>query len=274
MHVFWFIFTFYILLIAINFIFMFNISNRGSQNRLARASIFIGPDLHLINNNTFFDGIQRLTLISKGLKQKEYTEQLSRIDLCCGSINFGREGMGIRKNFRSKRPSLEELLRSSVQNLVTATAHRWSISIELRMAVFRLAQQPYDCITNNKEWVDRDIEQVFLSIDAGHKDLKEYDLAKIIIAKRKSRHNLPKPMISRIASVVAEIGEACEKWGAFQVIYPGLPLELHAKFELAMKKFFAQPPEEKRKLRKDIGGVKPYDYGYEEFAKNLGVKYN
>ncbi|KAK2987974.1 hypothetical protein RJ640_011237, partial [Escallonia rubra] len=36
-----------------------------------------------------------------------------------------------------------------------------------------------------------------------------------------------------------------------------------------MKKFFAQPTEEKRKLRKDIGGVKPYDYGYEEFAKNV-----
>ncbi|KAK2981903.1 hypothetical protein RJ640_000949 [Escallonia rubra] len=71
------------------------------------------------------------------------------------------------------------------------------------------------------------------------------------------------------ASVVAEIGEACEKWGAFQVINHGLPLELHAKFELAMKKFFAQPTEEKRKLRKDIGGVKPYDYGYEEFAKNV-----
>ncbi|KAK2976644.1 hypothetical protein RJ640_008180, partial [Escallonia rubra] len=72
-----------------------------------------------------------------------------------------------------------------------------------------------------------------------------------------------------IAAVVAEIGDACEKWGAFQVVNHGVPLELHAKFELAMKKFFAQPTEEKRKLRKDIGGVTPYDYGYEEFAKNL-----
>ncbi|KAK2976646.1 hypothetical protein RJ640_008182 [Escallonia rubra] len=78
---------------------------------------------------------------------------------------------------------------------------------------------------------------------------------------------------SSTASVVAEIGEACEKWGAFQVINHGLPLELHAKFELAMKKFFAQPTEEKRKLRKDIGGVKPYDYGYEEFAKNACEAY-
>ncbi|KAK2981904.1 hypothetical protein RJ640_000950 [Escallonia rubra] len=69
-----------------------------------------------------------------------------------------------------------------------------------------------------------------------------------------------------IAAVVAEIGDACEKWGAFQVVNHGVPLELHAKFELAMKKFFAQPTEEKRKLRKDIGGVTPYDYGYEEEA--------
>ncbi|KAK2977647.1 hypothetical protein RJ640_015868 [Escallonia rubra] len=72
-----------------------------------------------------------------------------------------------------------------------------------------------------------------------------------------------------IAAVVAEIADACEKWGAFQVVNHGMPLELHAKFELAMKKFFAQPTDEKRKLRKDIGGVKPYDYGYEEFAKNV-----
>ncbi|KAK2993004.1 hypothetical protein RJ640_004516 [Escallonia rubra] len=72
-----------------------------------------------------------------------------------------------------------------------------------------------------------------------------------------------------VSGVVAEIAEACEKWGAFQVINHGLPLEVHAKFELAMKKFFAQPTEEKRKLRKDIDGGKPYDYGYEEFSKNV-----
>ncbi|KAK2988839.1 hypothetical protein RJ640_015867 [Escallonia rubra] len=74
-----------------------------------------------------------------------------------------------------------------------------------------------------------------------------------------------------IGTVVAEISEACEKWGAFQVINHGLPLELHAKFELAMKKFFAQPAEEKRTLRKDIGGVKPYDYGEvcEEYGQEM-----
>ncbi|KAK2969900.1 hypothetical protein RJ640_009846 [Escallonia rubra] len=60
--------------------------------------------------------------------------------------------------------------------------------------------------------------------------------------------------------MVAEIGEACEKWGAFQEINQGLPLELHVKFELAMKKFFAQSTKEKRKLRKDNGDVKTTFY--------------
>ncbi|KAK2994224.1 hypothetical protein RJ640_006844 [Escallonia rubra] len=71
------------------------------------------------------------------------------------------------------------------------------------------------------------------------------------------------------AGVVAEIGDACEKWGVFQVINHGVPLELHERFELAMKKFFAQPLVEKRKMRKDIDPLNPYDYGYEEFSKKV-----
>ncbi|KAK2975760.1 hypothetical protein RJ640_006847 [Escallonia rubra] len=61
---------------------------------------------------------------------------------------------------------------------------------------------------------------------------------------------------SNPAGVVAEIGKACEKWGVFQVVNHGVPLELQAKFDLVMKQFFAQPVEEKRKLRKDIDVAK------------------
>ncbi|KAK2988872.1 hypothetical protein RJ640_000075 [Escallonia rubra] len=68
-------------------------------------------------------------------------------------------------------------------------------------------------------------------------------------------------IVGSTTTMVAEIGEACEKWGAFQEINQGLPLELHAKFELAMKKFFAQSTKEKMKLRKDNEDVKTYDYG-------------
>ncbi|KAK2973384.1 hypothetical protein RJ640_022567 [Escallonia rubra] len=72
-----------------------------------------------------------------------------------------------------------------------------------------------------------------------------------------------------IAGLLGEISNACEKWGVFQVINHGVPLELHAKFELVVKEFFKQPSDEKRKLRKDIDAVNPYDYGYEEFAENV-----
>ncbi|KAK2978969.1 hypothetical protein RJ640_017533 [Escallonia rubra] len=71
------------------------------------------------------------------------------------------------------------------------------------------------------------------------------------------------------AYLVAEIRDACENWGVFQVINHGVPLELQAKFELVMKKFFAQPVAEKRKLRKDVDVENPYDYGYEEFVENV-----
>ncbi|KAK2993003.1 hypothetical protein RJ640_004515 [Escallonia rubra] len=109
-----------------------------------------------------------------------------------------------------------------------------------------------------------------------HFRLPKYPDQKVVIAMAQSvaalgqANDIPVVDLSgSISSVVAEIAEACEKWGGFQVINHGVPLEVHGKFELAMKKFFAQPTEEKRKLRKDIGGGKPYDYGYEEFSKNV-----
>ncbi|XP_057966528.1 jasmonate-induced oxygenase 2-like [Malania oleifera] len=56
---------------------------------------------------------------------------------------------------------------------------------------------------------------------------------------------------SAIAGLVAEIGEACENWGFFQVINHGVPAEIRERIENAAREFFAQPAEEKRKVRKD-----------------------
>ncbi|KAJ6409664.1 hypothetical protein OIU84_009208 [Salix udensis] len=51
--------------------------------------------------------------------------------------------------------------------------------------------------------------------------------------------------------VVSKIGEASKKWGFFQVINHGVPLELRQKIEKVAKEFFDQPMEEKRKVKRD-----------------------
>ncbi|GAY36181.1 hypothetical protein CUMW_279440 [Citrus unshiu] len=70
-----------------------------------------------------------------------------------------------------------------------------------------------------------------------------------------------------IDDLVVEIGNACKTWGFFQVINHGVPLEKRQKVEDAMRKFFAQPLEEKRKVRKDE--KKAVGYYDNEHTKNV-----
>ncbi|XP_022746533.1 protein DMR6-LIKE OXYGENASE 1-like [Durio zibethinus] len=63
---------------------------------------------------------------------------------------------------------------------------------------------------------------------------------------------------SSLDSLVSEIGNACKDWGFFQVINHGVPLEQRQKLEEVSRKFFAQPLEEKVKIRKDEGKVLGY----------------
>lgn len=67
--------------------------------------------------------------------------------------------------------------------------------------------------------------------------------------------------------VVSKIGEACKKWGFFQVINHGVPLELRQKIEKVAKEFFDQPMEEKRKVKRDE--VNPMGYHDGEHTKNI-----
>ncbi|XP_062019198.1 protein DMR6-LIKE OXYGENASE 2-like [Rosa rugosa] len=54
-----------------------------------------------------------------------------------------------------------------------------------------------------------------------------------------------------IEGVVREIGNACKEWGFFQVINHGVPLEKLQRIQAAARKLFAQPLEDKRKIRRD-----------------------
>ncbi|XWS54847.1 hypothetical protein CRYUN_Cryun10bG0124700 [Craigia yunnanensis] len=72
---------------------------------------------------------------------------------------------------------------------------------------------------------------------------------------------------SALDSVVSEIGKACKDWGFFQVINHGVPLEQSQKIEKASRKFFAQPLEEKVKIRRDE--VKVLGYYDTEHTKNV-----
>ncbi|KAL5562499.1 hypothetical protein UlMin_032246 [Ulmus minor] len=75
------------------------------------------------------------------------------------------------------------------------------------------------------------------------------------------------PDQAAIDELVREIGSACKEWGFFQVINHGVPLEKRWKIELAARKFFAQPLEEKRKVRRDE--VKVLGYYDAETTKNV-----
>ncbi|KAE8723762.1 hypothetical protein F3Y22_tig00011761pilonHSYRG00147 [Hibiscus syriacus] len=60
------------------------------------------------------------------------------------------------------------------------------------------------------------------------------------------------------ASLVSDIGDACKKWGFFQVINHGVPLKKREKLEKATREFFYQPLEEKVKVRRDEMRVSGY----------------
>ncbi|WOG82206.1 hypothetical protein DCAR_0101368 [Daucus carota subsp. sativus] len=73
--------------------------------------------------------------------------------------------------------------------------------------------------------------------------------------------------ISDTQLVVSQIGHACENWGFFQVINHGVPVKLREKLESASRSFFAQPKEEKLKVKRDE--LNPFGYYDTEHTKNV-----
>ncbi|XP_020534912.1 protein DOWNY MILDEW RESISTANCE 6 isoform X2 [Jatropha curcas] len=60
------------------------------------------------------------------------------------------------------------------------------------------------------------------------------------------------------SDLVEKVGNACKDWGFFQVINHGVPLEKREKIFDASARFFAQPLEEKNKVRRDAKKVLGY----------------
>ncbi|XP_021731698.1 protein DMR6-LIKE OXYGENASE 2-like [Chenopodium quinoa] len=73
--------------------------------------------------------------------------------------------------------------------------------------------------------------------------------------------------INNIGVLIAEIGNACEKWGFFQVINHGVPQEKLERLEVTGRKFFALPQEEKRKVGR--GEANPIGYYDSEHTRNV-----
>lgn len=70
-----------------------------------------------------------------------------------------------------------------------------------------------------------------------------------------------------LQALVAEIGNACQNWGFFQVINHGVPSKCRQKIESASRKFFCLPKEEKKALSRDE--TNPYGYYDTEHTKNV-----
>ncbi|KAK6159393.1 hypothetical protein DH2020_006707 [Rehmannia glutinosa] len=71
-----------------------------------------------------------------------------------------------------------------------------------------------------------------------------------------------------LANLVAEIGDACENWGFFQVINHGVPLEVRERIELASREFFALSKEEKKKVSRNEVNL----FGYSDFEITKSVR--
>ncbi|KAK1414476.1 hypothetical protein QVD17_30221 [Tagetes erecta] len=67
--------------------------------------------------------------------------------------------------------------------------------------------------------------------------------------------------------LVDQIRDACTNWGFFQVINHGVRLESREKLHSASKRFFDQPVEEKKKVRRDEAN--PLGYYDTEHTKNV-----
>ncbi|KAI3922084.1 hypothetical protein MKX01_005773 [Papaver californicum] len=78
------------------------------------------------------------------------------------------------------------------------------------------------------------------------------------------------PLIDRFPSaykIATKIGSVCKEWGFFHVIIHGVPFDLQQRVEVAVKKFFGLPSEEKRKVQRDE--VNPLGYYDTEYTKNI-----
>ncbi|CAD5323497.1 unnamed protein product [Arabidopsis thaliana] len=70
-----------------------------------------------------------------------------------------------------------------------------------------------------------------------------------------------------VQNVISEIGDACEKWGFFQVLNHGVPSDARQRVEKTVKMFFDLPMEEKIKVKRD--DVNPVGYHDGEHTKNV-----
>lgn len=72
---------------------------------------------------------------------------------------------------------------------------------------------------------------------------------------------------SALETLVAEIGNACDNWGFFQVINHGVPLHFRSKIDSVSREFFALSKEEKKEVGRDEKN--PLGYYDTEHTKNV-----
>ncbi|GJT32830.1 DMR6-like oxygenase 2-like protein [Tanacetum coccineum] len=70
-----------------------------------------------------------------------------------------------------------------------------------------------------------------------------------------------------VQDLIGEVRDACKNWGFFQVFNHGVPLESREKLFSVSKRFYDQPMEEKRKVRRDEAN--PQGYYDTEHTKNV-----
>ncbi|WOL08974.1 Isopenicillin N synthase [Canna indica] len=75
------------------------------------------------------------------------------------------------------------------------------------------------------------------------------------------------PPPPEVEALVAQVGAACREWGFFQAVNHGVPPGVMERAWAASKGFYALPPEERRRVRRDE--VNPLGYYEAENTKNV-----
>lgn len=80
--------------------------------------------------------------------------------------------------------------------------------------------------------------------------------------------NVLEPDPDALESLVAKIGDACEKWGFFQVMNHGVPSEIRERIESESRKFFALSKDEKKEVSRSEVNI----FGYSDMEITKSVR--
>ncbi|KAF6177049.1 hypothetical protein GIB67_015924 [Kingdonia uniflora] len=241
---------------------------------------------YLISKDT---GIQCLQYLLRCLRLHNQSQHLFWEVLACGD-ETSWPSCKIRKispDIIGSSPKFRKVPEALPAARECKPSKDWSGNLANDLALTQFHRSSKSCEVEYFTWkqIDREVAlvkpntRVSFRIEKLEEIMEEVDLAFIQDVEHR-----PKPVVIEaggfplidlssynnpiaLDALVTEIGDACKNWRFFQVINHGVPYDLLKRVEIAAKKFFDLPLEEKRRVGRD----EEYPLGYynTEHTKNV-----